>query len=62
MTKEQLIERALALSGLSNDFWANLAEMVKDKPGIGIADRGAYTQREWNWLQQGKASLRQPWD
>ena len=62
ITKEQLIERALADSEHPDDFPAIIAGMVRNKSGIGITARGEYNQRQWNALEQAKAKYQKPWD
>lgn len=62
MDKATFLKRARARSEQPDDYWAKIADIVQGKPGIGISDRQAYTQRVWNWLQQAKAQLKQPWE
>ena len=62
LTKAQFLLRARLKTENADDYWGRLVNLVDRKPGIGIGDRGEYTQPEWNWLQQGKASLTMPWE
>ena len=61
-SQELLAEFIFRCKASEVPFFLNVANMVRDKPGIGITDRGAYTQKQWNWLQQAKDSLRKPWE
>ena len=59
LTKAQLVERAAQRSEDPGDYWAGFAAMLKRKQSL---ERGSFTQKEWNWYQQAKAELTEPWD
>ena len=61
MTKARLLERARYRADAPGDgYWDNLIRMVSPKSGIGITNRGEYSQNEWNWLTQAKSALWEP--
>lgn len=62
ITKQQFIERARARSERHGDYWDWIAALVALKPGIGIADRKHYNQKQWAALSDAKSKLTEAWE
>ena len=63
VSRDELVKRAqIEADAEQGNHWTNFCDMMENKEGIGITSRGEYSSKEWNWLQQVKSQLVNPWE